>query len=97
MKTLTVVAAFQSLPGKEVALREALMKLVAPTRRETGCINYDLHQSTENPAKFLFHENWTSKAHLDAHLATPHIAELKARLDELCVAPPEITLWDKIA
>jgi quinol monooxygenase YgiN len=97
VKTITVVATFQACPGKETELKEALIGLVAPTRKETGCINYDLHASPEDPAKFLFHENWTSKAHLDAHLANTHIQELLPRVSELCVAMPEIKIWEQIA
>ena len=97
MKTLTVVATFEARPGKEAGLRAALIGLVAPTRKESGCINYDLHISTESPAKFLFHENWTSKTALDAHLLTPHIQALLPRVDELCVEAPSITTWDQIA
>ena len=96
-KIVTVVATFQARPGKEAELRTALTSLVAPTRREAGCLNYDLHQSPDNPAKFLFHENWTSKALLDAHLQSAHIKALLPRVDDLCVAFPEITLWEKIA
>lgn len=96
MKNLTVIATFQARPGKETELRAALEGLVAPTRKENGCVNYDLHASPENPAKFLFHENWTSKAALDAHLQTPHIKALLPRVDELCVAFPEITIWEKV-
>ena len=97
MKPITVVATFQARPGKEEELKAALIGLVAPTRKETGCLNYDLHASPEDPAKFLFHENWTSKAHLDAHLKSPHIAALLPRVDELCVAFPEIKIWEKVA
>ena len=97
MKPITVVATFQARPGKEEELKAALIGLVAPTRKETGCLNYDLHASPEDPAKFLFHENWTSKAHLDAHLKSPHIAALLPRVDELCVAFPEIKIWEQIA
>jgi quinol monooxygenase YgiN len=67
-KAITVVATFQARPGKEAELKSVLTNLVAPTRQEAGCLNYDLHASPEDPAKFLFHENWTSRAHLDAHL-----------------------------
>jgi quinol monooxygenase YgiN len=97
MKTLTVVATFEARPGKEAELRVALTGLVAPTRKEEGCINYDLHASTESPAKFLFYENWTGKAALDAHMLTPHIQALLPRVGELCVATPQILTWDKIA
>lgn len=96
MKTVTVVATFQARPGKEASLREALLGLVGPTRKEAGCLNYDLHQSPEDPARFLFHENWTSKELLDAHLKSAHIAALLPRVDELCVAFPEIKIWERI-
>jgi quinol monooxygenase YgiN len=56
-----------------------------------------LHMSPEDPAKFLFHENWTSKAHLDAYLKNTHIQVLLLRLDELCVGKPELKIWEKIA
>jgi quinol monooxygenase YgiN len=95
-KTVTVVATFQARPGKEMDLRAALIGLIAPTRKESGCLNYDLHQSPEDSAKFLFHENWTSKAALDAHLQSPHIKALIPRVDEMCVAFPEIKIWEKI-
>jgi quinol monooxygenase YgiN len=77
-------------------LRAALIGLLAPTRNEAGCLNYDVHQSVDDPAKFLFHENWTSKAHLDAHLQSPHVKALLPRVDELCTGFPQITLWEAI-
>jgi len=95
-KTITVVATFQARPGKETELRTALIGLLAPTRKEAGCLNYDLHTSPEDPAMFLFHENWTSKELLDAHLKSPHVAALLPRVDELCTAFPEIKVWEKI-
>ena len=95
-KIVTVVATFHAKPGKETELKAALTALVAPTRQEAGCLNYDLHILPEDPAKFLFHENWTSQAHLDAHLQSAHIKALLPRVDELAVAKPEIKIWEKI-
>ena len=97
MKTITVVATFEARPDKETELRNALIGLVGPTRKEAGCINYDLHVSSENPRRFLFHENWTTKMALEAHLQSPQIQALLPRLDALCSAPPEIVIWDRIA
>ena len=96
MKTITIVATFQAKPGKEAALKQALIGLIAPTRAEAGCLNYDLHASPEDPAKFLFHENWASQAAIDAHMKSPHITALLPRVGEFCVAFPEIKLWEKI-
>ncbi len=97
MKTVTVIATFQAKPGQEAELKKALIGLVAPTHQEAGCLNYDLHELAEDPTRFLFHENWTSKAHLDAHLKNTHIQVLLPRLDALCVGLPEIVIWEKIA
>ena len=72
------------------------MGLLVPTRKEAGCLNYDLHQSPEDPAKFLFHENWTSQAALNAHLQSAHVKALLPRVDEWCTAFPEIKIWEKI-
>jgi quinol monooxygenase YgiN len=96
MKTLTVIALAKAKPGKEALLRQELLALIAPTRQEPGCLNYDLHQATDNPGHFLFHENWSSKQHLDDHLARPHLQALFAKLPELVAEPPQIMLWEKI-
>jgi quinol monooxygenase YgiN len=97
MKTITVIATFQAQPGKEAELKTALTNLVAPTRLEAGCLNYDLHVLSEDPGKFLFHENWASQAQLDAHLKSAQIAALAPIVGELCVAFPEIKIWEQIA
>jgi len=96
MKTLTLVVTFQARPGKEAELRKVLTALVAPSRKDAGCLNYDLHESLHEPGKFLFHENWQSKAHHEAHVQAPHIQALMPRLDELCVAFPQITMWERV-
>ena len=60
LELLTVVAEVQAKPGKEEELRTTLMELIGPTRREDGCVQYDLHVHTSVPGRFVFYENWTS-------------------------------------
>jgi quinol monooxygenase YgiN len=93
---LTVVAHFEAKPGKEQELREALLALVEPTRKEEGCVQYDLHVDTENPGKFVFYENWTSREHLSRHAASAHIAAFGARKGELA-AHAEVLTFTRIA
>ena len=96
-KPLTVVAQIKAKPGKETQVRQELLSLVAPSRKDAGCLNYDLHQALDNPALFLFHENWTGKTHLDQHLQKPDLQAVLARLGQLVAEPPQITLWEKLA
>jgi quinol monooxygenase YgiN len=95
-QSLTVVATLKARPGKESRLREELLALIGTTRQEPGCLNYDLHQATDDSGRFLFHENWTSQQHLDDHLARPHLQAFLAKAGDLLAGPPEITLWQKI-
>jgi quinol monooxygenase YgiN len=91
---VTVVARIKAKPGLERQVAEALSSLVQPTRKESGCVNYDLHQSPEDKTVFLFYENWISKRDLDQHLETPHMRDFLGKAPNLLAEPVEITLWD---
>ena len=80
---LTVIAYMRAKPGREQDLRDALTALVEPTSQEAGYVNYDLHQSIEDPAVFCFYENWESGEALDAHLAAPHLEHFVGIMDDL--------------
>jgi len=96
VNSLTVVAQIKAKPGAESQVRRELLSLVVPSRKDPGCLNYDLHQALDNPALFLFHENWTDEAHLEQHLQKPDLKAVLARLEQLMAEPPQITLWKKI-
>lgn len=96
-KFLTVVARIRAKPGLEARVQEELLALVAPTRAESGCLNYDLHRSQEEPGLFLFYENWRSPQDLEAHLQTPHLQKFLAQVDALLAEPVEITRWEMLS
>ena len=95
-KKVTVLARFKAKEGKEGALQEAIEACVAPTRAEAGCINYDLHQSSDDKSVFILYENWVSLKLLEEHLEMPYLVKLKAQADDLCAEPIGITLWEMI-
>jgi quinol monooxygenase YgiN len=76
MKELIVVATITAKEGNEVLVREALEKIVPPSRAEAGCIRYDLHVDLGNHASFVMLEAWRDEAVLAAHEATPHFQQL---------------------
>ena len=78
MANLTIVANIHAKPDKIELVKAELQKLIAVTRAEEGCIQYDLHQDNENPAHFLFFENWTSRELWQQHMNTPHIAAYRS-------------------
>lgn len=90
---VTVIAHIKVRPGSEEEFLKAVPDVVAATRAEDACINYDLHQSSSDPSHFVFYENWTSLAGLDQHSASPHIQVFRSRIGHLLEKPTEITLW----
>ena len=74
MSKLTIVANIQANPDKIDLVKAELEKLIPITRAEKGCMQYDLHQDNENPAHFLFYENWESRELWRTHMNAPHLA-----------------------
>ena len=77
MPKLTIVANIHAEPDHVDLVRAELEKLVPITRAEAGCLQYDLHQNDEDPAHFLFYENWESRELWQDHMNAPHLAAYK--------------------
>ena len=83
---LTVVAHLRALRGQIEETKAFFLRLIKPTRAEPGCVEYWLHQDNDDPAEFIFYENWTNRAEWDKHMGLPHLkkfAEVKDKLFEL--------------
>ena len=65
---VTLIVQLRPREGQETLLEAELRALVGPTRKEDGCLTYDLHRSAEGPSAFLLDEVWASR---EAHSATP--------------------------
>ncbi|OBT13870.1 antibiotic biosynthesis monooxygenase [Vibrio sp. UCD-FRSSP16_10] len=75
MTKLTIVANIIAKSDKIELVKSELLKLIDVTRAEEGCINYDLHQDNENPAHFMFYENWQSRELWQVHMNNQHLAD----------------------
>ena len=95
--TIRCVARVIARPGKTDALRALLMQLPEPTRKETGCLSYQLLQNTQDATDFTFVEEWRDEAALTAHLEQPHVREVLARVPPLLRGDPDIRTYRVIA
>lgn len=93
---LTLVVMLRAKEGQHLLLEAELRALIAPTRKEEGCLQYDLHRSADQPGTYLFHEVWESREHHTAHTRTPHFLRWNARKDSL-LASKESAFWQQIA
>jgi quinol monooxygenase YgiN len=72
MSKITVVAKIVAKKKTIESVKLELLKMIAPTSEESGCIEYRLHQDNLDTAVFLFYENWESLSCLEQHLNSAH-------------------------
>jgi len=82
---LTIIAKIKAKSENLNEVKRAVVKLIEPTRKEKGCIQYDLHQDQQEPEVFIFVENWESKVSWDAHMQSSHLQSFIKEMDGLLV------------
>ncbi len=92
---VNVVASMVAKKGCENEARALLTGLLEPSRKDAGCISYNLLEENDKPGHFLFVECWESAEMLDKHAAAPHFVHFLAEKDRL-LASVEIMSCKKI-
>lgn len=93
---LTIVARIKAKPGMEQRMQQDLLRLLTPTRAESGCITFDLLQDTNDPTVFVLYENWKDQAALDAHFQQPSVKQVLQAYEETLVEPIAVLSLRKI-
>ena len=77
MKNLYIVALFQFKENDLMDALELLKKLVFETRREEGCLQYDLIEDIQNKGTFFIVELWESEEHHHQHNGSDHLMNFR--------------------
>ena len=93
---VTLIVILRAREGQETLLEAELRALVGPTRKEEGCLTFDLHRSVDTPGAFLLHEVWATRDAHTEHMHTPHFLRWNAGKDAL-LASRDGTFWQQIA
>lgn len=70
---LFVIATLAIKPGTYDALVAATQNCLEETRKEPGCLSYDLNVDVTDHTKLVFVERWESRPALEAHFRAPHL------------------------
>ena len=73
MPELSAIAISWAKPGHEEQMAEALERLIAPTHKEPGVLQYEMHRDMKEPRCFVFIERWESEETFNAHCVSPHV------------------------
>ena len=62
-----IICVVHSKPANREKVKELLLELVGPARREGGCLYYDLYQQVDEPNTFYIIDGWASEEAVAAH------------------------------
>ena len=92
---VTLIVQLRPRDGQDLLLEAELRALVGPTRKEDGCLTYDLYRATEGPSAYMLHEVWASREDHTRHTNTPHFLRWNARKDAL-VTSLDRAFWKQV-
>jgi quinol monooxygenase YgiN len=78
---LNVIAIIDIKPEHTAAVERALHDMLAPSRAESGCLQYDLNRDLDHFARRVMIEQWADEAALARHMETPHMSALQHALE----------------
>lgn len=84
---------------KENSIPEALeimKKVVIETRKEKGCIRYDLIEDIRNKGIFFIHETWETNDDLQKHQISEHLADFRKNISSLQEKPNMVFVGNKL-
>ena len=91
-----VMASIEVQPEQAQAARTLLAGLAAESRREPGCLSYELFQRPDLPHVFRTVEQWQAAADVEAHMRTPHVGQAIAAGKTMFAAAPEIVSYTRV-
>lgn len=92
-KPFTMVVLVKVKEGQARQFEEAFKPAIVATRKEKGCIAYDLNRDPEDASRYYVYERWHSVAALEHHLQTEHIKTLLSKLGDVLAGPPEVKFF----
>jgi quinol monooxygenase YgiN len=88
----TLVVIVKVKEGEEKTLLNAARPCIASTRKEKGCLHYELLHDLENPQQFIFHERWKSVQALSDHFLTEHFKKLVGNMASILDGAPRFAV-----
>lgn len=86
---LVIMTTAEAKPGKEKIVQQALRDVVKAARAQSGCIEYSVFRSAENPAVTVNFERWESKAERDTFLAGADVKKFASAVSDAFVEAPQ--------
>ena len=91
---IVVVGQFRFPEERMDEARGVMRTVIEATRAELGCIQYNYGEDVLDPGLIRVSELWQSRAQLDAHMQTPHMATWQRIRATLGLSERAITVYE---
>ncbi|MEY4504752.1 MAG: hypothetical protein RL154_1048 [Pseudomonadota bacterium] len=72
---IKVIAYISAKKDKIEFIKQEAVKLIEPTLKEVGCMEYQLFQDKDDDSNLIFIETWENEEILKKHLASKHLQD----------------------
>ena len=85
---LVVMTTTEAKPEKHKSVQQALYEVAKAARAQSGCIEYIVFRSVENPSITINYERWASKEERDTFLASADVKKFASSVSGAFVESP---------
>jgi quinol monooxygenase YgiN len=78
---------FEPQSATEAEFREELLRVVAESREEAGCLRIHIFESLAEPAIFAIHSEWADETAFELHVGFPHTVRFLRAAERLLPHP----------
>ncbi len=91
---LLITGTIRLPPGRLADARPAMRAMIEASRAEPGCLDYSYAEDVLDPGLMHITELWDSRAHLQAHFRSDHIAAWRAHWADLEISGRNLKLYE---
>ena len=92
--TVLVAGSFRLPPERVAEARAEMVRVIDASLAEPGCCIYTYAEDVAEPGLFQVHEEWDSRAALEAHFATPHMKRWQIEREKLGFSDRRISVYE---
>ncbi len=83
-KPFAILVTFKVKAGKEADFEAAFRPCLAATKKEPGCVSYELNRDPDEPAVYVMYEKFRGLPALEDHLKQKHTQTLLSTVIPMC-------------
>lgn len=91
-KPFTLLIHVKAKEGMAAQFEAAFSEAMKGSRKDKGCLAYDLNRVPDSPTDYVIYERWASLEAVKSHLEKAHVVKLLNRLPEVTEGAPKFEM-----